>query len=552
MKPNRRHPAIVIALAVLLCCGSLCAQQASSAEATPVFRSRSQMVLVPVIVKSHGGNHVSGLTKNDFVIKEDGIQRSVVVCDEVKAAATPSYRVASESAPSQFSNVQQGQAEHRIVILALDAINTPFTAQANARKQLLKYLSGSIDPNAVVSLVIFHRGGVKVIHDFTTDPAVLRAALRKVRGTRADVDSVGDITPEENDPALQAEVDDLTAFEQGQTDAVAEQKRMAVLDTLGAMQQIAQRYAGISGRKALIWVTAGFPFSINDTHGMMTGRSSTSVGVDELLPEYEHAWALLNKANIAVYPVDVRGLENPGSMDASMGRKSASASAPRQIAQHQDSLDTFRSFAEMTGGRAFYDTNDLSKSFREAVEDSASYYMLGYYLERNSKPGWRSLKVSVHHPSATVRSRDGFFVEGSDGKALERDLAQALTSPLDFTAIPLMLRWDSQIQMSNSDKTKVSFDIELPPNSFEIDSDSGHVSLNVFAVAKLEDGKPDANTANKVNAYLKGETAAKVQAKGMSVDGSLQLARGHYMVRVVVQDNLTGKIGSVSAPIEVQ
>jgi hypothetical protein len=124
---------------------------------------------------------------------------------------------------------------------------------------------------------------------------------------------------------------------------------------------------------------------------------------------------------------------------------------------------------------------------------------------------------------------------------------------MDFTAIPLTLRWDARVQLSNSDKTKVSFEIELPPDSFEVDSvDNNHVSFDVLAVAKLPDGKPDANAARKVDAHLKADTATKAHEKGMTVSESLQLAKGNYMVRVVVLDNLTGKIGSVSAPIEVQ
>lgn len=553
MTDGGRRIIFVLAFISFLQLARVEAQQIPPSETPPVFRSRSQMVLVPVVVKDHQGNHVSGLASADFIVKENGIERKLAICDEVKTSDERILRAKRQRDLSTFSNVQPGQPARRIVILALDAINTPFAAQANARKQLLKYLSNSVDPNALVSLLMIKRGGVKVIHDFTTDSAVLSAALKKVRGAKADVETIDQITPEESDPALQAEVDDLTAFEQGETDAIAEQKRMAILDTLGAMQQIAQRYMGVPGRKALVWVTAGFPFSINGSDALMTGRASATAGLDDLLPEYEHAWTLFNAANIAVYPVDVRGLENPASMDASLGRTSTRGSAPRQIAEHQDSLDTFGSFAEMTGGRAFYDTNDLSKSFLEAAQDSASYYMLGYYLDRDAKPGWHTLKVSVHRSATRVRARDGFFVEENEAKTRESDLAQALTSPMDFTAVPLTLRWDARVELSNSEKTKVSFDVELPPGSFEVDStNNNHVSLDVLAVAKLPDGKPDANTARKVDAHLKADTAAKAHEKGLTLSESLQLAKGDYTVRVVVLDNLTGKIGTVSAPIEVQ
>ena len=44
-------------------------------------------------------------------------------------------------------------------------------------------------------------------------------------------------------------------------------------------------------------------------------------------------------------------------------------------------MTTLQNFADATGGRAFFDSNDLQRGFREAVEDNSDYYMLGYYLD---------------------------------------------------------------------------------------------------------------------------------------------------------------------------
>jgi VWFA-related protein len=73
-------------------------------------------------------------------------------------------------------------------------------------------------------------------------------------------------------------------------------------------------------------------------------------------------------------------------------------------------IDTLGDFAEMTGGRAFYNSSDLVGGFKRAADDSSSYYLIGYYLDtKNDKPGWRQLKVKVHTPHTEVRSRNGFL-----------------------------------------------------------------------------------------------------------------------------------------------
>ncbi len=547
----------VFALALTLLFGQAVAQSKKSSNPpeslAPVFTSHSQLVLVPVVVKDHKGAHLPGLTKDDFVVKEDGAVRRLAFCEEVKTTAE---RVKHSATPDKtsFSNFQGEQPARRIVILALDGINTPFAAQATARKQLIKYLSDAVDPDALISLIMVRRGGIKVIHDFTSNPAVLIAALKKVRGVTADVETIEQLAPED-DPVYQSEVDDLTAFEQGEADSIAEQQRVVILSTLDAMQQIAHSFTGVPGRKSLIWVTAGFPFSINGSDALISGQSSSTTGLDDLQPEYEHMWALFNDANIAVYPVDVRGLENPTVMDASIGRTTPpKAYVTRQMLKHEDSLDTFRSFADMTGGKAFYNSNDLAKSFHEAAQDSASYYMLGYYLDRDAKPGWHRLKVETHRAGGGVRARDGFFVEKNDGSKVRRDeIAEALASPLDFTGVPLTLRWNSRVRVSSSAQTKVNFDVVLPANAIQLEeADGNHVSFDVISVAKLPDGTAAGNAAQNIDAHLKPETATKVHDKGLTYNQSLSLPTGSYKVRVVVRDNLSGRIGSVSAPLEVE
>ena len=79
----------------------------------------------------------------------------------------------------------------------------------------------------------------------------------------------------------------------------------------------------------------------------------------------------------------------------------------------------------MTGGKAFYNTNDLAASFKRAADDASSYYLVGYYLDtQHHNAGWRQLKVKVDKKDTEVRARKGFFVTNA---TLHSDLTKTPT-----------------------------------------------------------------------------------------------------------------------------
>src|ERR1051325_4010851 len=361
---------------VVLFGGLLATAAAQSRLTTPVFRSKAELVIVPTIVSDHSGAHVLGLTQQDFHVRENGVEQKVVVFQEIKTSEQPVQRVSL--GPNKFSNYVTGEiAPRRITIVALDFINTPFADQAYARTHLMKFLEKTADTGEPITLVAITRSGVKIIHDFTTDPHVLALAIKRLHAPQQQVaqETTGEAGPEETQIA--AEMNDLVQLEaQAERDMAAFQQQMAATLTIQAFQQIAQAYAGIPGRKSLIWASSGFPFSITDRDMGMSIKSSLS----DILPLYERTWELLNSAPMSVYPVDLRGLLTlvPGA-----DIRKPSANYQRQVnTANVQRLETFQRIADATGGRAFYNTNDLAGAFRKASEDSSSYYVLGYY--RNS------------------------------------------------------------------------------------------------------------------------------------------------------------------------
>ena len=158
------------------------------AGAEPKFTARSELVTVPVIVADKSGAHVQNLKKEDFVVTEDGKEQTIAVFEEITRPPEPVHRAPVQ--PEHFSNAlaMGSSVPPRLTIIVLDIVNTAFEDQAYARSELLKYLADSVHSHEPTALLTIGRSGMKVIHDFTTDPAVLEAALKKVKGSPQPLD----------------------------------------------------------------------------------------------------------------------------------------------------------------------------------------------------------------------------------------------------------------------------------------------------------------------------------------------------------------------------
>ncbi len=530
------------------------------------FTARTELVLIPTLVTDKSGNHILGLKQEDFTVLENGAEQKISTFEEI---TSDPHRLSRPRNPNEFSNsLAGGPSARRITLIVLDLINTPFMDQAFARKDLLKYLTQSVDQREPTALYTLTRSGVHVIHDFTTDPRVLVAALHKVKGDSSqmvdspeDVESItGTASPDGSagvDPgAVQTEAQQLqTMMEDAELNFQSFQQRLAITYTLEGMQQVAQALGGFPGRKSLIWAGGGFPFSVSDNTMQLApaGRDSLS----DVLPLYEHTWQLLNNAQIALYPVDVKGLQTVTMPSASV-RNPGRNYARNMTTRNLDTQGTFETFASMTGGRAYFNSNDLVKGFRAAVNDSAQYYMLGYYLDRSkTKAGWRKLAVKVKRDHTEVRARSGLFVTNATvdpENSRNSDISSALQSPLDYSSIALAAIWDKTEPGKDPGKKHVNYEIHLAPDAALIDSaDNNHVVMEFVALAKTPEGKPvDHPTGQKLDVHLTPERLSAIHEQGVAYSGALDLAPGEYTVRFVVRDDLSGRVGSVAAPLKVE
>ncbi len=567
MEIFRKYSSYVLAVSILAASILVFAKSKERDEksADITFTSHTEMVLVPVVVTEKSGAHITGLKQEDFRVMENGAEQKITAFEEISSDTHLWHRPAN---PNSFSNAaSSGASPGRLTIIVLDYVNTSFGDQVYARHELLKYLMRNTDPREPTALYILSHNGIHVIHDFTADPRVLMAALHQVNGelaptSNAAVDAQKSSSKSGSDGADSV---DLAAvqIEAGTLKAMVDSSEMAMQSyeqdiattvTLRGMESIAQAFRGLPVRKSMIWISSGFPFGLTTQNALPSpGRYSLS----DVTSDYERTWQRLNDAQIAVYPVDARGLAGPRVADAALGtmdKNFATTAAPNE----QDIIWTFQTFAATTGGRAFFNTNDLEGSFRKAADDSSQYYMLGYYLgPSKADSAWHRLSVKVGREHVNVRARSGFFKTkdaANPTASHDRDLALALESPLDYTALSMVVSWDSVGPGKLPGTHRANYNIHLDPDSSLLNgADNNHLALEFIAEVKSPKGKPvrDPNY-RKVDGRPAADRMAAFRQKGLDAKGGLDVTPGEYSVRFVVRDNLTGRMGSVEAPLKVE
>src|SRR6185369_13795397 len=122
---------------------SLLLAQETDSTSVPKYTTNTSLVMVPTVVTDRSGTHLSGLSREQFTILQDGIPQRIELFEEVKSQAGSIRRVSAND--SEFTNVVSDDAKRqRLTIIVLDTLNTRFQDQVHARDSLLKFVEESL------------------------------------------------------------------------------------------------------------------------------------------------------------------------------------------------------------------------------------------------------------------------------------------------------------------------------------------------------------------------------------------------------------------------
>ncbi|MFZ5928246.1 MAG: VWA domain-containing protein [Acidobacteriota bacterium] len=526
-------------LSSLLCLALL----AQPPEETPTFRASANLVIVTVFVRDGQGRPVKGLTQDDFLVTENGKPQTVRVFEfqQIEEAA-PGAAVMTAEAPAArpLQAEQQTGAvlpvryrDRRLIVLYFDWTSLDEAQQVRAKEAAEEWIRSKMTAADLVRIVAFG-SRLRVVQDFTGDRDALIEAVRKFQ--------TGEMSELAAEGATDVETGEDTAF-------AADDTEFNVFNTdrkLAALEDLARSLAALPEKKAVVYFTAGVSRTGMDNEAQLRAAVNAAV-----------------RSNVSFYPVDVRGLqaEPPGggagvATVSGTGLFSGQAQG-RQRQRSFDTQDTLEMLASDTGGRALFDSNDLALGIQRAQQDIQSYYILGYYSTDERRDGqYRRVEVKLK-PAVQARLRArldyrrGYFAE-KDFAAFtsydkEKQLEEALLAgdPVTQLRLALEVNW---FRLGRS-QYFVPVAVKIPGSAIPLKKQGGAETTTFDFVGQVKDarGAVAATVRDSIKIQLREEKAGKLGSSSLVYDTGFTLPPGSYTMRMVVRENLTGKLGSFDA-----
>jgi VWFA-related protein len=529
-------------------------QGAANAQTPVVIRSTTRFVQVNVLVHDRKGMPVEGLKKEDFTILDQGQEQEVAVFSAI--AASPHGPASTPALPANVFTNRMEQSDGppgSVTIILFDALNTEVQDQFRARQQIVKFLR-QLRPQDHVAIYVLTTK-ITVLNDFTQDASSLLRAIQQFSGEfsafldasnpRPSDQSIFAVRSPEMD-VTESRLRDFLNAADGTIRDFANINRAET--TTSAIEAIANHVARIPGRKSLVWVSASFPISIG-----FGGDSLSPPGREQRMftEEIEHATRALNQANMAIYPVDARGLMVSPRYSA-VNAQFSPRFPGRALGPDQGNFDTMIVLADRTGGKAAYNTNDIEGAVQRALADGQFSYTLGFYPKHGKWDGkFHELKVHVKEKGLNLRYRKGYFASpdppnGDTEKQAALDAA--LASPVEWTNLDLTATLKGFEAASRSLQIQVGFDIHellLGPKDGRWNG-----KLYVFFDQLGAGDKLITSEKETFGLNLKEETYDTLQKIGLRFSGIVVLSPDVVNLRVIAQDTSSGSIGTVKIPIK--
>jgi VWFA-related protein len=567
-----KHGLLPLLALVLLAGATIGAQQPSAPfiqQPPATFRTDINVVEVHAVVTDERGQFVTDLSAEDFEIFEDGRRQSPSVFELVNL---PVARSTAAPARADLEPDVRSSTRHfdgRVYIFVLDDLHTTALRSAQVRLAATRFIDEHLAPNDLAAIV-YTSGRQDAAQELTGSRRLLKASVDKFQGQKlpsASAERLGvHFRERERESGASSGTDDgssqsrQTATTGRLDDPLDSERGFNARRALEMVRDTAQFLADVKGRrKALVMFSEGIDY---DIHDVFNNRSASSLVFDA-----RDAIAAAQRANVAIYAVDPRGLTQLGDQSIEIASLSPDATVDygtsrdfqRELLLAQESLMWL---ADETGGIALVRSNDINRGLRRIAEDNSRYYVLGYSSDQTKSPDkFRSIDVRVKHPGLKVRARHGYLPADPKAAARKRErelkagtspaLAAALNNPLPIGELPVRVFAAPFRGAGKNGSVLLSIEVDGQAVPFDLRDDRFTNTMEFSIVAADHTGKVQDSDRQELNLKLKQDTRDRVASAGVRVLSRLDLPAGRYQIRVGVHESVGGAVATVPYDIEV-
>lgn len=581
----------------------------SPAQPMTTIRTSSDLVIVDVVAADSRQNPVHNLSASDFTVLEDGHPQTIKIFEE-HTTGTP-IRLGSlpKLGAGEFTNYSPVPGNGALNILLLDKLNTPMAAQVDVRDQVLKYLK-EMPPGTRIAIFALTTE-LHMLQGFTSDPAVLRALLEGKKalpgGSVLMNDPVGGDEPGADDPMMDMVVDsegtnpDAATIEANlqQFEAIMQsfQLQLRARYTLDALNLLSRYLSRLPGRKNLIWFSGSFPVNILPDPDLANPQPSNVpsvlpdpfVGVASAEDEFRETTDLLARSQVAVYPVDARGLMTiPMMSAANSGRKyvktqtAYSSDALKFMQQAAEEHGTMLQMAQATGGRAFVNTNGLTEAVERAMEEGSNYYTIAYTPTNHDWNGsFRKIQVKLERSGVTLAYRRGYYADDPNAPARHKEAQGGKDEPVPYSALraamlhgapaPTQLLFVARVRATTPDieaglapGNQVSAKINGPYRRYLVNfifnpkavrwgsTDDGryHCALQFATFVYDVEGKLINTQSSGMETNFTASQYAAAMNSTLAYPQQISVpAKGEYYLRIGIHDVGSDRVGALEVPV---
>jgi VWFA-related protein len=489
----------------------------------PVVTVNARLVVLDVVVTGKDGKPVDGLTEKDFQVFEDGVPQRIRSLEPPSAHALPAAAGTAGTAevfdPATPANFGRSPA----VVLVLDQLNTHFADSSFARRELRDYLTRQPALLAQpTTLLTVYDNRFQQLQGFTRDRDLLLKVLAAAPTKAAWYLEVGGNSDTDSGPVERLQ------------------------QSLNALVQMAQSFARIPGRKNLVWVGGGFP-TLNPT--TLDGDHA-----QEVKDTIQHVTDLLLQTRITLYAVDpasnAAGLTEITNVDQT-DFVTAGGGVMGINNDPFDSDEAFDRLGPVTGGRVIRGLNNVAELIASSVQLGADYYTLSYSPSSTAETAakYRRIKVICLRPGLTTTTRSGYYAGKSELVTTKETASFDLSSAAEGR-MPLNGLRVAAVAASGGLPRQYLVRVDAADLQWDPDAEGGSVaSVYVLAAVFDKKGKMLAHAVHPMKATAKPGTDLRDPARRAGFAFTVPDAAKGAVVRFVVRDSSTGRMGSVEVPL---